>query len=216
MRCTATYWLCVGAITTSNSVDFYSPCRHPTEPTCTYDPVDGLILISDTENNVDKVRLLESQICEVFAFFCYSSFADFMIAELKLKLQEAQNQVNTQQRRQNQVAMPPYDQGSYTDNHTVASSMSPPERPPSSTYPSPSPPHIHSTIVLPRASLNISSDNTDVIQQENADYTTYGHPQATDHMKMDPFMDLLFMGWNPDLPDPVILSRLLALPFVFY
>lgn len=23
----------------------------------------------------------------------------------------------------------------------------------------------------------------------------------------DPFMDLLYLGWNPDLPDPVILNH---------
>lgn len=37
--------------------------RHPTEPTCSYDPIEGLHLAPDTvENPVDKVKVLESQI----------------------------------------------------------------------------------------------------------------------------------------------------------
>lgn len=37
--------------------------RHPTEPQCSYDPVEGLTLAPDTDP-VDKIRQLELQISE--------------------------------------------------------------------------------------------------------------------------------------------------------
>lgn len=37
--------------------------RHPTEPSCSYDPIEGLHLAPDTvENPADKVKVLETQI----------------------------------------------------------------------------------------------------------------------------------------------------------
>lgn len=40
-----------------------NPIRHPTEPTCTYDPIEGLHPAPDTvENPVEKVKVLETQI----------------------------------------------------------------------------------------------------------------------------------------------------------
>ncbi|KIJ45633.1 hypothetical protein M422DRAFT_778839 [Sphaerobolus stellatus SS14] len=166
---------------------------HPTEPACSYDPVDGLVLVPDNvDNNVDRIRLLESQ-----------------ITELKHKLDEAQMQaVQQHHRRQN------HDHGfsppAHGNGHGM-SSMSPPERPPSSEmYPSPSPPQNNSTIVLPRASLNMASESMD----QSMDYMGYDQPQHMGHnFKLDPFMDLLFMGWNPDLPDPAILMRLVDIFF---
>jgi len=46
-------------------------------------------------------------------------------------------------------------------------------------------------------------------EQSRMEYS--GYEQDTIHnLNLDPLMDLLFMGWNPDLPDPVILNRLLV------
>ncbi len=39
---------------------------HPSEPQCSYDPVEGLTLAPDTDP-VEKIRQLESQICELNA-----------------------------------------------------------------------------------------------------------------------------------------------------
>lgn len=38
---------------------------HPTEPQCVYDPVDGFTLSPDTDP-VEKIRILEEEICEFF------------------------------------------------------------------------------------------------------------------------------------------------------
>ena len=40
-----------------------TPSRHPTEPTCNYDPIEGLQPAPDTvDNPSDKVKVLETQI----------------------------------------------------------------------------------------------------------------------------------------------------------
>lgn len=40
-----------------------SHVRHPVEPLCTYDPVEGLVLAPETiEDPTERVRLLEAQI----------------------------------------------------------------------------------------------------------------------------------------------------------
>ncbi|KAF8584497.1 hypothetical protein K439DRAFT_1346065 [Ramaria rubella] len=171
---------------------------HPTEPTCTYDPIEGLRLAPDTlEDPGERIRLLETQ-----------------ISDLKYKLQEAQFQQNQQQQQ------PSYQHGRFMSTGSTSgrnvTSMSPPDRPPSSSlYPSPSPPQSHSSITLPRASLNVAADSSDPSRFENsADIAGYdATPSPGPQIKSDPFMDMLFLGWNPDLPEPTILTRLVEIFF---
>ena len=42
------------------------PFRHPTEPQCSYDPVEGLPIAPDVDPG-EKIRMLEEQICTLFA-----------------------------------------------------------------------------------------------------------------------------------------------------
>lgn len=132
------------------------------------------------------------------------------VAELKYKLQEAHLQSNQHQQQ------PSYQQGQFASSSSASAkcvtSMSPPERPPSSSaYPSPSPPQSQSSIALPRASLNLSLDSSDQTRlNTNDELAGYGMSQTAgqQNIKNDPYMDLLFLGWNPDLPEPVVLTRL--------
>ncbi|KAF7339400.1 hypothetical protein MSAN_02153900 [Mycena sanguinolenta] len=114
---------------------------HPTEPQCSYDPVDGLTLAPDTDP-VEKIRQLENQ-----------------IAQLKNKLHDRR----------------------------ATSRSSSPNRPSSAANGSD-----NGGISLPHASLAmmnlISSDTSDARFR-------------------NPLMDLLFLGWNPDLPDPATLNH---------
>ena len=136
-------------------------------------------------------------------------------ADLKYKLQEAQFQHNQPQHQ------PSYQHGRFMSSGSASgpsvASMSPPERPPSSSlYPSPSPPQAHSNIVLPRASLNLSPDCGDHSRfGTNSDLPPYdvAHSASQQTLKPDPFMDLLFLGWNSDLPEPVVLNRLCVILF---
>ncbi|KAF8496657.1 hypothetical protein JB92DRAFT_3225901 [Gautieria morchelliformis] len=162
---------------------------HPTEPTCTYDPVEGLRLAPDTvEDPTDRIRLLETQISQ---------------------FQQDQHQ-----------QQPTYQHGPFLPSGSASAksvaSMSPPERPPSSSlFPSPSPPQSHATIILPRASLNLSAESSDHTQlSNNEELAGYDASLLTGQgVKPDPFMDLLFSGWNPELPEPVVLSRLVDIFF---
>jgi hypothetical protein len=146
----------------------------------------------------------------VFPLFILCPLNNPSAADLKYKLQEAQLQHNQYQQQ------PSYQQGRFVPSGSTSAkcvtSMSPPERPPSSSvYPSPSPPQSQSSIALPRASLNISMDSGDqTLLNTNDELAGYDMSQVAgqQNVKNDPYMDLLFLGWNPDLPEPVILTRL--------
>ena len=69
--------------------------------------------------------------------------------------------------------------------------------------------------MLPRASLNLSMESSDPARLSNSDeLVAYDMSQTAGQQsaKPDPFMDLLFLGWNPDLPEPVVLTRLCVCP----
>jgi hypothetical protein len=136
-------------------------------------------------------------------------FNNPLAADLKYKLQEAQFQQDQNQQQPSYQHRPFMPSGSASAKSVT--SMSPPERPPSSSlFPSPSPPQSHAGIMLPQASLNLSAESSDHAQLcNNEELAGYDVPQVTGQsIKPDPFMDLLFLGWNPELPEPVVLSRL--------
>lgn len=123
---------------------------HPTEPQCSYDPVEGLTLAPDTDP-IDKIRQLEDQ-----------------IALLKQRLYEQSGNRSTS----------PGASGSDSGG-----------------------------ITLPRASLAMSLIAPGSPDSRLRDTT--GSPDLSGGKKgeSDPFMDLLFSGWNPDLPDPARLNQ---------
>ncbi|KAJ8084105.1 hypothetical protein PM082_002872 [Marasmius tenuissimus] len=132
---------------------------HPSEPQCSYDPVEGLTLAPDTDP-VEKIKQLEDQ-----------------IISLKNKLYEVQ-----------------------------ATSITRSESPHTSL----SGPSLDTVgISLPQASLSmtptLSSTTPDPQFRSES-----GSPEMQTSSKggsSDPFMDLLFLGWNPDLPDPATLNH---------
>ncbi|RDB28815.1 Zinc finger transcription factor YRR1 [Hypsizygus marmoreus] len=153
---------------------------HPTEPQCSYDPVEGLTLAPDTDP-LEKIKQLEDQ-----------------ISRLKTRLYEQE-----------------------------ASRSITPGRPPSQLYsdamgPIASTSRQHAdvgAISLPHASLSmmnivgIDSPDTRFRSQSGSpeSYTINGNKQAGP--SLDPFMDLLFLGWNPDLPDPTTLNHYIDIFF---
>ncbi|KAF9069139.1 hypothetical protein BDP27DRAFT_1522180 [Rhodocollybia butyracea] len=130
---------------------------HPTEPQCSYDPVEGLTLAPETDP-VDKIRQLEEQI---------KPFDSWSSASLKNKLYDKQA----------------------TDQ---------PSTPQSNSSQSPS----SQGISLPHASLSMT-DLSQRNESSSPDLSTNG----------DPFMELLFSGWNPDLPDPATLNHYIEVFF---
>ncbi|KAJ3879070.1 hypothetical protein F5051DRAFT_486390 [Lentinula edodes] len=122
---------------------------HPTEPQCSYDPVEGLTLAPETDP-LEKIRQLEEQ-----------------ISSLKSKLYEK-------------------------DANARSTSPTQPSTTASVPSQSPSP----KGISLPHAALSIA-DPSYRAESSSPDIGANG----------DPFMELLFIGWNPDLPDPATLNH---------
>lgn len=126
---------------------------HPTEPQCSYDPIEGLTLAPDTDP-VEKIKQLEDQ-----------------ITNLKQRL---------------------YDQGG--SNRSM----------------SPNRDGSDAGITLPRASLAMNLIAPDTPESRLRSET--GSPDMAAGKQAgsgdsDPFMDLLFSGWNPDLPEPSVLDH---------
>ncbi|KAJ7169961.1 hypothetical protein C8R46DRAFT_896723 [Mycena filopes] len=133
---------------------------HPTEPQCSYDPVDGLTLAPDTDP-VEKIRQLELQ-----------------IAQLKNKLHDRHGSRSSSPR--------PGSVGNGSDGG----------------------------ISLPHASLAMMN----LISPE-AEAQFRGSESGSPELRTisqgspDPLMDLLFLGWNPDLPDPTTLNHYIDIFF---
>lgn len=95
---------------------------------------------------------------------------------------------------------------SITPNHQHGSlnNLSPVSQAPSLTRPTSS----ASGISLPQASITMMNLITPDSPQQQI-RSDSGSPELTAASKpgSDPFMDLLFSGWNPDLPDPNTLNH---------
>ncbi|KAK7463678.1 hypothetical protein VKT23_007021 [Stygiomarasmius scandens] len=126
---------------------------HPTEPQCSYDPVEGLTLAPDADP-AERIRQLEEQ-----------------IAALKGQLNDQSNSQNGD-----------------SPSQAESNALSPPSRPPSELK----------GIALPRASLVLDS------QFRNDSSSPELRPVTS---TKDPFMELLFIGWNTDLPDPATMNH---------
>ncbi|KAJ6575202.1 hypothetical protein B0H19DRAFT_1127645 [Mycena capillaripes] len=134
---------------------------HPTEPQCSYDPVDGLTLAPDTDP-VEKIRQLEVQ-----------------IAQLKNKLHERQTSRSSSPNRPGSVGS---DNGGISLPHASLAMMN---------------------LISPEA-----SDSHFRSESGSPDLRTIASQSSP-----DPLMDLLFLGWNPDLPDPTTLNHYIDIFF---
>ncbi|EIN14198.1 hypothetical protein PUNSTDRAFT_58483 [Punctularia strigosozonata HHB-11173 SS5] len=146
---------------------------HPTEPPCSYDPVEGLPLAPDTDP-IEKIRLLEAQ-----------------IDHLKSKLLES----------------PEHSARSLSPGNRLLNGRASPSLSGSSRLDNDNSPTLHG-IALPRASLDMATHRmpTDIMDT--------GRPESRSEADSpQPFMNLLFSGWNPDLPDPNVLMHLVDIFF---
>ncbi|XP_006454415.1 hypothetical protein AGABI2DRAFT_214436 [Agaricus bisporus var. bisporus H97] len=145
---------------------------HPTEPQCSYDPVEGLSLAPDTDP-IEKIRQLEDE-----------------VARLKNQLFEKEQALSR--------SITPNQHHAHLPTTSPTSQTSSLTRPTSST----------SGVSLPQASITmmnlIESDSPQHVGRNDS-----SSPELATATKSttDPFMDLLFSGWNPDLPDPNTLNH---------
>ncbi|KAF5312502.1 hypothetical protein D9619_003254 [Psilocybe cf. subviscida] len=135
--------------------------RHPTEPSCMYDPVEGLRLAPNTDPT-EKIKELEDQ-----------------IAQLRERLEK---------------------QGGSSSPHSQFSHVSPA----ATTSPNS---NENGDIILPTVRL------LNIIPPDSPE-TRFRSPTTSpeivhsgDKSNSKAFMDLLFSGWNPDLPDPATLNH---------
>jgi hypothetical protein len=138
---------------------------HPTEPSCMYDPVEGLRLAPNTDPS-EKIKDLEDQ-----------------IAQLRERLEK---------------------QGGSSSPYSQISHVSPA----AATSPQPQSAVENGGISLPTVRLLniIASDSPETRFRSPTTSPEIVHSTG-DKSNSKAFMDLLFSGWNPDLPDPGTLNH---------
>ncbi|KAI1793941.1 hypothetical protein LXA43DRAFT_884711 [Ganoderma leucocontextum] len=158
---------------------------HPTEPQCSYDPVEGLPMAPNVDPS-ERIRLLEDQ-----------------ISHLK-------SQLNDQRNFHSRSASPSRHTQLRNGNHFASSSSHGGQ----SGNGSPN----GGGIVLPHASLDVLQDLSPGSSDSHPRGSTsspelrQGNQQRPQTMP-DPFMDVLFSGWDPDLPDPDTLDHYIDIFF---
>jgi hypothetical protein len=151
--------------------------------------VEGLTLAPETDP-LEKIKVLEEQICTRSLALNHKSTEILLKAQLRNKLYDQQMRFSP-----NQSHHP----SSYSDLSTSAVYQ---HAPSTITHPT------FTGISLPHVSLDMnptSSGGPDSrIRNENGSQEA----QSINSKNSDPFMDLFFSGWNPDLPDPPLLNHL--------
>ncbi|KAG5648071.1 hypothetical protein DXG03_007106 [Asterophora parasitica] len=149
-------------------------CSHPSEPQCSYDPVEGLTLAPDTDP-LEKIKQLEEQI----------SHLKNRLYEKDLVSHSSSNQASDHLYSSNPVSPPSTSRslaevGRISLPHASLSMMSLASESPESAF----------------RSLSRTPENPPAIANKHPSGPTPG-----------PFMDMLFIGWNPELPDPATLNH---------
>ncbi|OJT03012.1 hypothetical protein TRAPUB_6355 [Trametes pubescens] len=157
--------------------------RHPTEPQCSYDPVEGLPIAPNVEPS-ERIRMLEEQ-----------------ISQLK-------SQLNEQRHYDSRSVSPRRTHISHHSSHRMASGSSNGQTPEHSPN--------GGGIILPHASLDavhhLSPDSTGSMARNSTSSPELRHGNQQ-HVMPDPLLDMLFAGWDPDLPDPDTLDHYIDIFF---
>jgi hypothetical protein len=163
---------------------------HPTEPQCSYDPVEGLSLAPDTDP-LEKIKQLETE-----------------ISQLKDRLVLQQQHQHPPTTARGSTSSPLSQQAS-----TASPSLSPSFRTATSSSSSPSSDSAvagPSSIKLPStpmALMNlISPESPETLIRRKQEFEQIQNIslRGKDSQR---YMDLLVRGWNPDLPEPATLNH---------
>ncbi|GJE87629.1 Zn(II)2Cys6 transcription factor [Phanerochaete sordida] len=157
---------------------------HPTEPQCSYDPVDGLPIAPEVDP-IDRIRLLEEQ-----------------ISTLRSQLNEARNFNSGSASPPHQYPSPHQRVGSGLSGGSAGRSPTLSSPNGSSTIVSPTMEMVNGvSMESPESQLRGSSSSPQILQP------TAG--RGNDPM----MMDVLFSGWDPDLPDSEVLNHYIEVFF---
>ncbi|KAK7694814.1 hypothetical protein QCA50_002002 [Cerrena zonata] len=146
---------------------------HPTEPQCSYDPVEGLPIAPDVDP-ADKIRMLEDQ-----------------ISQLKTQLNESRT-FNSRSESPSRYYIP--------SHARVGSALS--NSPGKSPAASPN----GNGIVLPQASLDMGTKQFSTSSPESLYRGSTGSPELRQPAGASGG-EMLFSGWDPDLPNPDVLNH---------
>ncbi|KAI0051672.1 hypothetical protein FA95DRAFT_1511631 [Auriscalpium vulgare] len=156
---------------------------HPTEPQCSYDPVEGLPLAPDVDP-LDKIKELEE-----------------LVAQLQRKV-KASATASPSSRSVSPSRFRPQ-----TGHGRSFSASSPPNPLSASTAYSPGYDGQSSgslpSIALPQASLDVNAMSIDRMIHSESPELHSNHSA----LRSDPLTSLIHSGWNPDLPEPTVLER---------
>jgi hypothetical protein len=164
--------------------------RHPTEPQCSYDPVEGLPLAADADP-IDKIRELEEQVC-VSIYYCPCSTAHLRVATLTRRLKSQRGSVSPSRSVSPNHLRPP----SHHINHSPLSAtitLSPEFEP-------------CGIATTPNAWADGPLDPNAVPSSKS---TTQMGPGLVSPRPphSDALSGLIHSGWNPDLPEPAVLDH---------
>ena len=152
--------------------------------------MEGLVLAPDTDP-VEKIRHLEEEISTFIIQSPSVSAYPVSPAQLKSRIFDQQTHLSPSPSR------------NLGAGHTRdPSSTSGVDRQSPNAIGSPN----ASGIALPHASLDIMNINLNSGSPDSRYRSESSSPQIN-AKGSDPFMDLLFSGWNPDLPDPILLHH---------
>jgi hypothetical protein len=162
----------------------HPPCSHPTEPQCSYDPVEGLPLAPDADP-LDKIRELEEQVGASHPSYSCPHVLIHLSAILTKKLRAQRDSLSPSRPQSPNHLRPPSSHHLHQSPSSGTVTLSPDLEPCGITTPSP----WHQTTVDQNA---LSSPEVPSCQP--------GHPS-------DPLSGLIYSGWNSDLPEPDVLDH---------
>jgi len=162
---------------------------HPTVPQCFYDPVEGLTLAPHT-NPLDKIKELEGEIRKGYSKIYSTLLYDISPVRLKSRLHE------------DQEALP----RSFSPSRQPASMFMSDLVAQSRCITQPEDAMISLLPVSMSMANNTNSHATTCVRNQYGISDSYA-PNCPPGPNLESFMDLLFSGWNPDLPDPAMLNH---------
>jgi hypothetical protein len=166
---------------------FDTSFRHPAEPQCSYDPVEGLTLAPDIDP-MERIKQLEEQICSFpFQYFTLHFIHGTSTVNLKSQLHE-------QQFASRSISPSRCPTSSFMNTDSISPQASASQRCSDVLG-----------ITLPHASLSMVNLATAKSRGQSGSPELYA--VNNDKPGQDPFLDLLFLGWNSDLPDPATLNH---------
>ena len=160
-----------------------SHCSHPTEPQCSYDPVEGLPLAADADP-LEKIRELEEQVGALRLSYSSPYVLIHLSAILTKKLRVQQDGLCPSRSQSPNHLRPPSSHHLHQSPSSGTVTLSPDLEPCGITTPSP-------------------------WHQSAVDHNTMPSrsPEVPSGHQSDSLSGLIYSGWNADLPEPDVLDH---------